>query len=148
AFITAADAGRVAIGDQATISTPSGQSLKAVVRSVTPTLDPVTRSATVVLALSGNPKQLSPGTAVEARITPKSGSPGGIVIPDEAIQSVGGRDVVFVRSENGFVVQPVIVSSRSGGRASILSGITDNQSIATRNAFLLKAQLGTGGDEE
>jgi cobalt-zinc-cadmium efflux system membrane fusion protein len=148
AAVTAMDAARIVAGDPATIGTSAGTSLAATVRSVTPTLDPQTRSATVVLTFVAPPIRLSPGEAVEARITPKSGRPAGMVIPDEAVQSVGGRDVVFVRTPKGFIVQPIIVSSRSGGRAAIASGLAADQSIATRNAFLLKAQLGAGGGEE
>ncbi len=148
ASVTAADAMRIAPGDSAAITTPAGVRLVAVVRSVTPTLDPATRSATVILTFSDKLSHLSPGEAVEARITPKAGGPTGIVIPDEAVQSLGGRDVVFVRTAKGFLAQPVVVASRSGGRAAIVSGLAADQSIATRNAFLLKAQSSKGSEEE
>ncbi len=65
-------------------------------------------------------------------------------MPEEAIQTVEGRDVVFVRTATGFQAAPVIVGQRSGGRAQITSGLRAGQTIATRNAFLLKAALGAG----
>jgi cobalt-zinc-cadmium efflux system membrane fusion protein len=147
ASVTVIDAGRIAPGDTATLITTAGQTLSAVVRSVTPALDAQTRSATVVLSLAGAPSQVAPGEALQVRIHPKAGGPAGIVIPDEAVQSVEGRDVVFVRNAKGFVAQPVVVASRSGGRASIVSGLQAGQSIATKNAFLLKAQLTHAGEE-
>lgn len=147
ASVTAGDAGRIAAGDTASIVTSTGKTLPAVVRSVTPALDAQTRSATVVLSLAGAPGQIAPGEALQVRIHPKAGGPAGIVIPDEAVQSVEGRDVVFVRTAKGFVAQPVVVASRSGGRASIASGLQAGQSIATKNAFLLKAQLTHAGEE-
>ena len=148
ASVTGADAARIAPGDAATLSTPGGDSVNAVVRSVTPTLSRESRAATVVLVPTGGAPALTPGATLQARILPKAAAPGGVVIPDEAIQNVGGRDVVFVRTAKGFIVQPVTVTSRSAGRASIASGLQVGQSIATRNAFLLKAELSKGGEDE
>jgi cobalt-zinc-cadmium efflux system membrane fusion protein len=65
-------------------------------------------------------------------------------VPEEAIQTVEGRDVVFVRTATGFTAAPVIVGQRSAGRAQITSGLRAGQTIAARNAFLLKAALGAG----
>ena len=148
AHVTAADAAHIQPGDAAMLSSADGPLLSAVVRSVTPTLTEQTRSATVVLALVGDAR-LTPGSVLQARIMPKAAAPIGIVIPDEAVQTIDGRLVVFLRTPKGFVVQPVRVGSRSAGRAVIASGLTPGQAIATRNAFLLKAELGKGsGDEE
>jgi cobalt-zinc-cadmium efflux system membrane fusion protein len=145
--VTAADAARIAPGDPAVLAGPGGAALNAMVRSVTPALDPNTRAATVVLALSGQ-TALTPGETLQARITPKAAAATGIVVPEEAIQNVDGRDAVFVRTAKGFRVQPVTVGSRGGGRASIVSGVKAGQSIATRNAFLLKAEFGKGAEDE
>lgn len=147
ASVTGPEATRIAPGDTATLTTPAGESLIAVVRSVTPVLDRQTRAATVVLTLSGAAGQVTPGQALQARINPKSGRPAGIVVPEEAVQSIDGRDMVFVRTAKGFMAQPVVVTSRSGGRASIQSGLQAGQSIATRNAFLLKAELTKSTEE-
>jgi membrane fusion protein, heavy metal efflux system len=148
ASVTAADAARIAPGDAATISAASGVRRAARVQSVTPNVSQQTRSATVVLALTDDQVAPTSGEFVEAIITPKSAAPSGFVIPDEAIQRVNGRDVLFVQNEKGFRVQPVMVGSRSGGRASILQGLESGQRIATRNAFLLKAELAKGEEEE
>jgi len=58
--------------------------------------------------------------------------------------------VVFVRSAAGFTVTAVRVGTRSAGRALILSGLAAGAQVATRNAFLLKAEAskGAGDDEE
>ncbi len=153
ASVTALDAARIAPGDRASVVTSSGATYPAQVRTVTPTVSEQTRAATVVLSLvtssdapsaQGEP---SPGEFVQVVITPKSASPAGIVVPEDSIQRVDGRDVVFVRTETGFRLQPVVVAARSGGRALLLSGLAAGQTIATRNAFLLKAELGKGAEE-
>jgi cobalt-zinc-cadmium efflux system membrane fusion protein len=149
AAVSSADAPRIAPGDAAVVETPAGQTLAAAVRAVTPALSEETRTAVAVLALSGGGANLRPGEAVRVRITPK-GAPasGRVVVPEEAVQRVEGRDAVFVRTPAGFRVQPVVVAARSGGRAEIAAGLTAGQSIATRNAFLLKAEMGKGQEEE
>ena len=149
ASVPGADASRIAPGDPAVLAGADGATLNAVVRSVTPTLNGQSRAATVVLTPAGGPMALTPGASLTVRITPKTTGPTAIVIPDEAVQNVGGRDVVFLRTAKGFTVQPVIVVARSAGRAALVSGLRAGQAIATRNAFLLKAELGKGaGDGE
>jgi cobalt-zinc-cadmium efflux system membrane fusion protein len=147
ASVTSMDAQRIAIGDTAKIATPSGANLAATVRSVASTVNAQTRAATVVLALTGNRDPLSPGEIVQATITPKIAGPAGVVVPEDAVQNVGGRSVVFVRTATGFRVQPIVVGARSAGRVSILSGVTRGQTIATTNAFFLKAELNKGAGE-
>jgi cobalt-zinc-cadmium efflux system membrane fusion protein len=147
--VTGADAARIRPGDPAQATLASGQVVQATVRSVTPTLDPDTRSATVLLDLAPGGSPLVPGSALKIVIMPKGPAGGdGFVLPDEAIQNVEGRDAVFVRTPTGFRVQPVVVASRSGGRASVTSGLKVGDQVATRNVFLLKAELGKGQDQE
>lgn len=93
--------------------------------------------------------ELQPGLAVRVRLKPSRGeSSTAIVVPEEAVQSVEGRDVVFVRTAAGFKAVPVSLGRRSAGRVEILSGLSNGQTIATRQAFLLKAELGKGAGEE
>jgi cobalt-zinc-cadmium efflux system membrane fusion protein len=139
--VPASDAQRINAGDSAKVRTRLGVLVNATVRSVTPTLDDATRSATVVLdPLPGQPS-LMPGDVVNAEITPKKAAETGFVVPAEAIQTLDGRDVVFVRTANGFKVRPVIVGARSAGRASIVSGLNIGETIATANAFFVKAEM-------
>jgi len=148
ASVTAMDAQRIAVGDQAKIITPSGGSIVATVRSVASTVNAQTRAATVVLSLIGDQEPLSPGEIVQAQITPATAAKAGFVVPEDAVQNVGGRNVVFVRTATGFMVQPVVIGSRSAGRVSILSGLNQGETIATMNAFFLKAELNKGAGED
>lgn len=146
AAINPTDAGRLAAGDRATIELPDGRTVNGRVRAVTPTVSGETRAATAVLDVDG---ALPPGLGVRVRIRPSRGEvSSAIVVPEEAVQSLEGRDVVFVRTATGFKETPVTVGRRSAGRVEILSGLQAGQTIATRNAFLLKAELGKGAGEE
>lgn len=147
AQVSATEAERVRPGDPTVLVSSSGARTSGQVRSVTPSLDPQTRTATVVVVPTGA-IALTPGSAAQAVITPKSAGGGQIVVADEAVQRIEGRDSVFVRTPDGFVVRPVTVGGRSGGRAAILAGLKPGETIAARNAFLLKAELGKGGEGE
>lgn len=148
AAVTAADAARISIGDTATVTTASGTSLAAAVQSVTPTISEQTRAATVVLTLNHHQSAPTPGEFVQVHITPRQSGSAGFVVGEEAVQRVDNRDVVFLRTDQGFQAQPVTVGLRSGGRVLILAGLRDGQVIATRNAFLLKAELSKSAEDE
>ncbi|ETI65153.1 metal transporter [Sphingobium sp. C100] len=148
AAVGPADAQRLNPGDRATIELPDGTTTSARVRAVTPTLSGETRAATAVLDVIGG--RLQPGLAVRVRLFPSrgGGASGAIVVPEEAVQSLNARDVVFVRTPKGFKATPVTTGQRSAGRVEIVSGLAAGQTIATKNAFLLKAELGKGAGEE
>jgi len=152
AQLTATDAARVRPGDAATLMLPNGATAKAQVRSVTPALDPQTRTQTVVLSVPDG-LALAPGETLQARISPRGNEKGGaagnsMLVPEEAVQSLDSRASVFVRTADGFIVRPVAVGSRGAGQAAIVAGLKPGERIATRNAFLLKAELGKGSGEE
>jgi cobalt-zinc-cadmium efflux system membrane fusion protein len=147
AAVGGADAARIAPGDRAVVETAEGRTIEGRVRAITPGLNTETRTATAVLDVPA--AGLQPGQSLRVRLFPRvAGTPGAIVVPDEAVQGVEGRDVVFVRTAKGFEARPVRVGQRSAGRAEIVSGLAAGQSIAARNAFLLKAELGKGEGEE
>lgn len=146
AAVPASEAQRIQPGDPAKIELPNGGLVDAAVRSITPSLDPQSRAATVVLQVRAV-GALTQGQAVRVRITPRGAEETGIVLPEDAVQQVEGRDVVFVQVKGGFQAMPVSVGSRSGGRVEILDGLRAGQSVVTRGAFVLKSQLGASEAE-
>lgn len=141
--LPAADAVRIKQGDEASLELGGGGQIGGRVRSVTPALDPESRSATAIITLAGAVPGLQPGAFLQARIRPSGETNAeAISVPEAAVQTIEGREVVFVRTPNGFQATPVVTGSRSGGRLLIESGLKEGQKIATVNAFLLKAELG------
>jgi cobalt-zinc-cadmium efflux system membrane fusion protein len=65
-------------------------------------------------------------------------------VPAEAVQSVGGRSVVFVQTPGGFTLRPVTPGPSGGGSTPIVSGLSAGERVAGRGAFLLKAELSKG----
>ena len=147
AAVPAPDAQRIRPGDRAVIELLDGGTVDAVVRSSTPSLNLESRAATVVLQPIGIPAGLAQGQAVRARIMPRTNGPQVIVLPEEAVQQIGGRDMVFVQVDGGFQAVPVTVGQRSGGRIEILEGLRPGLNVVTQGAFVLKSQLGASEAE-
>jgi cobalt-zinc-cadmium efflux system membrane fusion protein len=150
ASLPPADAGRVQAGDRVELATNDGRVMEGRVRSATGVVDPNTRAATVVIDASAGGSLLVPGQLAQARIFASGGAAkNGVVVAQDAVQTLGDRSVVFVRTRAGFKAQPVQVGRRSGGLAAIVSGLAAGSQIATANAFLLKAEIekNQGGEE-
>jgi len=143
ASVPAGDAARVRPGDRVELTTNDGQKLEGRVRSATGVVDPETRQATVVVTPGSGGGMIAPGQLVQARIFASGGGvTGGVMVPQDAVQTIGDRNVVFVRTRAGFKAQTVEIGSRSGGLVAVTSGLPAGTMIATGNAFLLKAELG------
>src|SRR3546814_5095073 len=116
------DAQRLAPGDRAIIELPDGRTVEGRVAAVTAGLANDARSATAVLDVSGS---LQPGLAVRVRLLPSGGgtTSNAIVVPEDAVQTLEGRDIVFVRTAQGFKAQSITIGQRSNGRVEILKGL-------------------------
>jgi cobalt-zinc-cadmium efflux system membrane fusion protein len=142
ASVAAADVSRITAGGRATILPANGTPVEATVRSVTPTVAGATRAATVLLTPVSDSTTLVVGEGVQVRLHLRDGpGSGGMVVPEDAVQNLDGRDVLFVRTANGFRPTRVLVGTRSGGMAQIVDGIKAGAQVATRNAFLIKADM-------
>ena len=142
ASVPPADAGRVREGDRVELTTTDGRTIEGRVRSATGVVDPQSRTATVVVTPTAGGSTLAPGQLVQARILASGGAAkSGVMVPQDAVQTLGSDTVVFVRTGQGFRAQPVQVGSRSGGMVAITGGLAAGTQIATTNAFLLKAEI-------
>ena len=142
ASVPPADAGRVREGDRVELTTTDGRKIEGRVRSSTGVVDPQSRTATVVITPTSGGSTLAPGQLVQARILASGGAAkSGVMVPQDAVQTLGSDTVVFVRTGQGFRAQPVQVGSRSGGMVAITGGLAAGTQIATTNAFLLKAEI-------
>ncbi len=150
AALPPAEAARIRAGDRVDLITREGQTIAGRVRAATGVVDPQSRAATVIVTPLAAAATLAPGQLVQARIFATVGAAhDGIMIPQDAVQTLGGRDMVFVRTAQGFRARPVTIAGRSNGMVAIAGGIAPGTRIATTNAFLIKAELekDMGGEE-
>jgi cobalt-zinc-cadmium efflux system membrane fusion protein len=65
----------------------------------------------------------------------------GLFVPDEAVQTIGGRSVVFVEQVPGtYRVTEVRLGRRAGEMVEILGGIASGARVVTTGSFVLKSE--------
>lgn len=110
--------------------------------SVSPSLDPSTRSLAARAALAAG-AGLVPGKGVMAVI---SGAPGqarsGASVPSAAVTRIAGADHVFVQEAKGLARRKVVVAADTGGRAVLIAGVKPGERVAVSGVAELKSVLG------
>ena len=117
-----------------------GETFTGRVIDLLPEVDRETRTLTARVSLQ-NPKfKLSPGMYVSLGFKGPVGEPQ-LVVPSEAIITTGERSVVIVAREGGsFGVADVTVGTEQDGRSTILSGLTEGQSVVVSGQFLIDSE--------
>jgi membrane fusion protein, heavy metal efflux system len=108
---------------------------------VSPLLNQETRSARVIVALPNPDLAWRPGTFVSAEVQIAED----VVtarVPKQALQTVEGKRVVFVRTKEGFEKREVETGKSDDEAIEIAAGLKAGEEIAVANTFLLKAELG------
>jgi cobalt-zinc-cadmium efflux system membrane fusion protein len=113
---------------------------------ISPLLNPDTRSARVIARIDNKTSIWRPGSFVTANIVLKE-EPVEVRVPRVALQTIGGTQVVFVRTPNGFQRRAVTIGRSDEQAVEITSGLSAGEQIAVKNTFLLKAELGKGEAE-
>ena len=147
AALPVSDSYRIKPGDSARLLFPGGE-ISGRVRAITPSATVESRAATVVVDPQGGASLLRAGQFVQVALRTGGSGPASLMLPEEAVQSVGGHDIVFVRDGGTFLVRPVTIGTRSGGRVNIVSGLRDGETVAGKNAFLVKAELQKSSSDE
>lgn len=130
------DGQRVTIGNGATTEEGVGK-----VIFISPLLDSETRTARVIAAVDNKNGVWRPGSLVKATVTTEE-TEVDVVVPQSAIQTMDGENVVFVRSEDGFEKREIVVGRRDGHNVEVVFGLDPGEAIAIENTFVLKAELG------
>ena len=137
-------AAHVRAGSAIRVTTPAGE-VEAVVTGVA-TGGGGESGATVIHARSTGGVLPPAGSAVMGTVLTGE-TVAGVTVPSDAVQTVEGATVVFVRTATGFRAVPVLVGRQVGGRSEIVRGLSGAERIAGSNAFLLKAELAKGEAE-
>ena len=65
-----------------------------------------------------------------------------MTIPLEAVQTIEGKPVVFVRTAEGFEKREIIPGKKDDKSIEISSGLKPGEQVAVGNTFVLKAEAG------
>lgn len=108
---------------------------------VSPAIDPETRAAKAIIELENADGKWRPGEFANASIV-TSAQDTDLIVPKEAIQTIEGKPVAFVRNDKGFEKRDVVTGREDSRHIEIVSGVTFGEPVAVSSTFTLKAELG------
>lgn len=138
--ITPDDLHRVKEG-QAAIVEGNGKQGNGKLIFVSPVINSDTRSAKAIIELQNPEGQWRSGDYANASILTDTQS-AGMIIPQEAVQTIEGKPVVFVKTPEGFEKREITAGKKDGQNIEVTAGLTTGEEVAIGNTFVLKAEAG------
>jgi cobalt-zinc-cadmium efflux system membrane fusion protein len=140
------DLREIAIGQavQVTTTAYSGRAFPGEIVYVGDLLDPATRTVRARVEVANPERALKPGMFATALIEVGEAGEPIPAIPQEAVQEMEGRSVVFVPGDlvGEYRVRTVETGDLiDGGRVLVLSGLGAEDSVVTTGAFTLRSEL-------
>ncbi len=116
----------------------SGQSWDGIVRSLSPTVDPMTRSLQARVEVRHG-KDLRPDMYVNVALLSRAGR--GLVVPLDALVDTGNRQLVYVKSgKDSFSPREVRVGGETDEGIHILSGVRAGEEVVAAATFLVDSE--------
>ncbi|HEF4761585.1 TPA: efflux RND transporter periplasmic adaptor subunit [Pseudomonas putida] len=141
------DLNKVQVGKPVTVSAPElNAEVAGTVAYVGSLLGEQTRTATVRVTLENPQGSWRPGLFVTALVATDSREVK-VAVPDAAIQTVEEQPTVFVRTDDGFKAQAVVLGRRADGQVEITQGLEPGVQVAAAGSFVLKSELGKASAE-
>lgn len=122
-------------------SAQSGQQAGGKLTYIGPTVSEETRSVTARAELDNSDGRWRPGLFASG-IIEVGEEPVALAVPHDAIQTVEGSPVLFVRIPGGVAARSVTTGRDDGTWIEVLSGVEPGEVVAVSRSFLLKAELG------
>lgn len=108
---------------------------------ISPILNSETRQARVIASVDNKDLTWRPGSYVTAQVTVEE-KPVDMRVPRTALQTIGGEQVVFVRTQDGFEKREVALGNGDEQAVEVVFGLDPGETVAITNSFVLKAELG------
>lgn len=109
-----------------------GRTFEGRVRFVSPALEASQRALSVEALVANPGGELKPGLFATARIEQSAKTPG-VLVPADAVQTVGGTSHVFVVNSDRVEERLVTVGQAIGNRIEIANGLKAGERVATAN---------------
>jgi RND family efflux transporter MFP subunit len=136
----------VGVGSEATVTVPAstGATRRGRIAYIDPRVDPATRTAKVRVEVPNKSGDLRLGIYVTLSFEARSGGHVTLV-PRDAVQAVGNRNVVYVLVEDGerrFAERTVRLGAALGESLEVLDGVKPGELVVTTGSFFLRAEAG------
>lgn len=105
-------------------------------------VDEKTRTVKVRVVVSNAGRLLKPNMYIQGELPTAASARDVLTLPQDAIQTIGGEPMVFVREgADRFVARLVEIGDRAGTRRIMLRGLDGSEMVVVAGAFNLKAEL-------
>jgi len=117
------------------------ETTNGVIDYVGPIVGESTRTGVARVVLPNPKGTWQPGLFVSAHIAVLEAR-ASVAVPDEAIQTIDGTDVVFVREGEHFTARPITIGRRGSDLVEVIAGLEPGEEYAARGSFIFKAEFG------
>jgi cobalt-zinc-cadmium efflux system membrane fusion protein len=144
--VYAKDVPKVKVGQRALVHAEGiAEPVEGKISYLSPTVNELTRSATARIVLTEPGEAWRPGLFVTAEVEVDEVQ-AAVVIPESAVQRLGGQQVVFLREGDRVVARPVVIGrhGHQGGTTlvEVRQGLKPGEAVVATNSFLIKAEIG------
>lgn len=108
-------------------------------------VDEATRTVKARVEVPNSGRKLKPEMFATVELTLPATAPPVLAVPEEAVQELEGRKVLFVTEDDKeFSPREIQLGIASGGMVEVTSGLADGQHYAVKGSFVLKSELKKG----
>lgn len=145
--VPAKDLNHVRVGEKVTVRSSSfDATATGTVTYVGSLIGEQTRTATARVVLANPGLSWRPGLFVNVDVT-SGETEAPVTVVAGAVQSMEGRQVVFIEVPGGFQARPVETGHTDGKRTEIVKGLSAGTRHAASNSFVIKAEVGKASAE-
>ena len=135
------------VGQSVTIrSSSGGDSVAGKVSYVGNLLGEQTRTATARVVIDNPGLAWRPGLFVNVSVV-RGKKDAAVTVQADAVQTIEGKPVVFVKAAEGFRAQPVTIGAGDGKIVEIVQGLRAGAEYVATGSFVVKAEQGKGSAE-
>ena len=141
------DLAKVAKGQTATVMVGAfpDLKLKGRITYIADLVDEATRTVKARIEVANPGRKLKPEMFATVELALAADAPPVLAVPEEAVQELDGRKLVFV-TENGteFEQRPVELGRAASGMVEITGGLKEGERYAAKGGFVLKSEIKKG----
>jgi len=138
---------KVAKGQTATVTVGAfpDQKLKGRITYIADVVDQSTRTVKARIEVTNPGRKLKPEMFATVELALPADSAPVVAVPEDALQDLDGKKVVFVAEEEAEFGALLVETGRmAGGMIEIVSGLKEGERYAVKGAFILKSELKKG----
>jgi cobalt-zinc-cadmium efflux system membrane fusion protein len=142
------DLAKVHKGQAAIVSVSAfpDQKLRGRITYIADLVDEATRTVKARVAVANPGRKLKPEMFASVELALPADATAVLSVPEDALQDVDGKKVLFVVDDKGVEFEPrkVELGRAAGGMVEIVSGLKEGERYAIKGAFILKSELKKG----